>query len=136
MDRKSIKKLVSEQLAKSADRITDMVIDALIAHLTSGLAPAKKAVLKRQAKPNTRAGVPCISGCGKMSLGPRWRYCCEDHKDAPMKLIKKWQEARKEAQLAKKGTLISTAADVKRFNDKRAKKVKAQMNGQSNGALN
>ena len=134
MDRQRIRKLVGDQLAKNADKITDIIIDAVIEHLTQGLRlrPArgpKTVKPKKVAKKDVRSGVLCISGCGKTSLGPRWRYLCTDHKDAPKKDVKKWQAARKQAQLDAKGTLLSTAGDLKKFNGKRVKNAKARMNG-------
>jgi hypothetical protein len=134
MDRQQIRNLVADQLAKNAEQITDIVIDAVIAHLTQGLHPSKvkaKPKAKKPPKKDPRAGVPCISGCGKTSLGPRWRYLCADHKDAPKKDVAKWTAARKQAKLDAKGTLLSTAADLKKFNGRRVKNAKSRMNGHS-----
>lgn len=132
MDRQRIRKLVGDQLAKNADKITDIIIDAVIEHLTQGLRPATmktKPKAKKPPKKDVRSGVLCISGCGKTSLGPRWRYLCADHKGAPKKDVAKWTAARKQAKLDAKGMLLSTAADLKRFNGKRVKNAKSKMNG-------
>jgi uncharacterized protein (DUF1800 family) len=38
---------------------------------------------------------PCIAtGCKKVSKGPRFHFCCEEHRDAPAKTIKAWKKAK------------------------------------------
>lgn len=109
MDRKYITKLVASELVKQADKVANLVIDAVIAHLTEGLrAQAEPATKKRRAVRTARPKVSCIAGCGKQSLGPRWSYLCKDHKDAPKKDIAKWKEARRKKQdkIASKGALL------------------------------
>jgi hypothetical protein len=50
----------------------------------------------KKTKKFTRPNGQCIApGCRKPSKGPRFRYCCEIHRDAKMIDIYHWQEAAK-----------------------------------------
>jgi hypothetical protein len=82
------KKVVDAVVAPAVEAATAAVVEAVQTEVAAEVAAPKT---KKRKRVRT-----CIAPrCQQPSKGPRFRFCCEKHREAPLETVKKWQEAAK-----------------------------------------
>ncbi len=85
------------QLTRAIAQAVRQNIGTELARLVGAERPAA-ASLRRSIRGRKPRILPCIApGCGSPSKGPRFRYLCARHLDAPRKDYEAWREARRAA---------------------------------------
>jgi hypothetical protein len=77
--------------------IANMVRQELQMSAGAKVATVAKKTVRRAAPPKKHRihRKPCIApDCKNVSKGPRFHFCCEEHRDAPAKTIKEWKKAK------------------------------------------
>lgn len=89
--RKIVTQHVDQLVKVIEESVRREIADAVVAMCGPGAAAAS-----RPARGVKARSMACIApGCSNASKGPRFRYLCADHMDAPAKDVEAWRAARK-----------------------------------------